>query len=198
MYYILLMEISKPQPRRSRNAPASCSSVSFDSFLFVDNVTNSRIVLKEARRHYQASKPASQHKLEQEKEVNSLSECLSTLKSTKLFQMDSLRTKLFKSTHNNRTASSCALQETKRGLRVLIETSINELSMRELRQCFDDPAHRIDARIIALQSLSGHQLTKENIEALLASKDPKDAASGLRKADRTLPADSSFELKEEK
>lgn len=192
------MEISKPQHRRSRNTPATCSNVSFDSFLFVDNVTNSRIVLKEARRHYQANKPASQHKLEQEKEVNSLNECLSTLKSTKLFQLDSLRSKLFKSTHNSRTTSSSALQETKRGLRVLIEASINELSMRELRQCFDNPDHRIDARIIALQSLSGHQLTKDNIEALLTSKDPKECASGLRKADRSPPADSSFELKEEK
>jgi hypothetical protein len=27
-------------------------SLSFDSFLFVDNITNSRIMLKDARRHY--------------------------------------------------------------------------------------------------------------------------------------------------
>lgn len=111
--------MSKAQPRRSRVSRAKCSNVSFDSFLFVDNVTNSRIVLKEARRHYRG-KPASQHKLEQEKEVNSLSECLSTLKSTKLFQMDSLRSKLFKSAHSPKAASTCALQQTKRDLRVLI------------------------------------------------------------------------------
>lgn len=129
-YNILLMEISKAQHRRSRNRPAACSNVSFDSFLFVDNVTNSRIVLKEARRHYQANNPPSQHKLEEEKQLNNLNECLSTLKSTKLFQMDSLRSKIFKSIHNSKSTSSTALQETKRGLRVLIEASINELSMR--------------------------------------------------------------------
>lgn len=192
------MEIPKAQQRRSRNRPGASSNVSFDSFLFVDNVTNSRIVLKEARRHYQAGSPPSQHKLEQEKELNSLSECLSTLKSTKLFQMDSLRSKLFKSAHHGKAASSAGLQETKRGLRVLIEASINELSMRELRECFSDPHHRIDARIIALQSLSGHKLTKENIEALLSSKDAKDGQAGLRKADRGQLVDASFELKEEK
>lgn len=70
--------------------------------------------------------------------------------------------------------------------------------MRELRECFRDPAHRIDARIIALQSLSGHQLTKENIEALLASKDPDSSGKGLRKAESGQLGDCGFELKEER
>ena len=42
------------------------SSVSYDSFLFVDNVTNSRIMLKDARKHYDSRKPASKHNLEQQ------------------------------------------------------------------------------------------------------------------------------------
>jgi hypothetical protein len=114
-----------PNPPRDPSKTRHSSSVSFDSFLFVDNVTNSRIVLKDARRHYEKVKQPSRHKLEEEKDVNTLNECLSTLKSTKLFQMDSLRSKIFKSTHVAKSNSTNTLQETKRGLRTLIESSIN-------------------------------------------------------------------------
>ncbi len=101
-----------------------CPTVSYDSFLFVDNVTNSRIMLKDARKHYESRQTPSKHHIEEEQELNALSDCLSTLKSTKLFQMDSLRTKLFRSAHTRKASTESDLQETKRGLRQLIEASI--------------------------------------------------------------------------
>lgn len=114
----------------SAKAVRHCASVSYDSFLFVDNITNSRIMLKDARKHYESRRAPSQHHLEQQQELNVLSDCLSTLKSTKLFQMDSLRTKLFRSVHAKKPNDADDLQQTKRGLRQLIEASIEELSIR--------------------------------------------------------------------
>lgn len=143
--------IQKGREREVRHT----ASVSFDSFLFVDNITNSRIILKDARKHYESRRSPSQHRLEQQQEVNALSDCLSTLKSTKLFQMDSLRTKLFRSVHARKDIPE-DLTQTKRGLRHLIETSIEEMSMRELRLCLADPSRRVEPRIIALQSLAAH------------------------------------------
>ncbi len=101
----------KPSHHKA-NSTNTChsSTVSFDSFLFVDNVTNSRIVLKEARKHYEPHKSLSKHKIEEKEQLNTLHECLSTLKSTKLFQMHSLRNKIFKSTHNNQTSKPHNIQ----------------------------------------------------------------------------------------
>jgi hypothetical protein len=48
----------KLRPTHRKGASSSVKAVrqspslSFDSFLFVDNITNSRIMLKDARRHY--------------------------------------------------------------------------------------------------------------------------------------------------
>jgi hypothetical protein len=57
-YNIRYLEMRKLRPTHRKGASSSVKAVrqspslSFDSFLFVDNITNSRIMLKDARRHY--------------------------------------------------------------------------------------------------------------------------------------------------
>jgi hypothetical protein len=74
--------------------------------VFVDNITNNKIILKDARKEYETNHhnrmEVTQMHYDNLKELDKLNECVSTLKTTKLFQMDSLRNKIFKSTHNNK------------------------------------------------------------------------------------------------
>jgi len=77
----------------------------------------------------------------------------------------------------------------------MIESSIEELSLRELRECFANPNHRIDSRIIALQSLTAHKLTKSNIESLLEAPHPKSQTNPNRIKMNQTTEEDSFELK---
>lgn len=62
----------RPAQGKEAKTTKHTSCVSYDSFLFVDNVTNSRIVLKDVRKHYESFKKPTRVTLEQEKEVSNL------------------------------------------------------------------------------------------------------------------------------
>lgn len=47
---------NRPSQTNEGKTTKHTSCVSYDSFLFVDNVTNSRIALKDVRKHYQTIK----------------------------------------------------------------------------------------------------------------------------------------------
>lgn len=121
VYSIMPRWSQSKQPRRHprfSKPQLHYSSLNFDSFTFVDNFTNTKITMSEARKQYPLQRRASQQKnnCEAQKELNNLNECISTLKSTKLFQLDSLRHKIFKSIHNNtiETNDEENLKQTKR------------------------------------------------------------------------------------
>ena len=67
--------------------------------------------------------------------MDKLNNCLAMLKTTKLFQMDALRNKLFKSAHHSRTPtheSESEIHETKIGLKKMLKMSIDEINKKEL------------------------------------------------------------------
>jgi hypothetical protein len=70
------------------------------------------------------------------------------------------------------------------------------MSIRELRECFADPSHRVQPSIIALQSLSGHKLTKSSIESLLGGVPPPKPLPQPARISRERSAEElSFEAK---
>jgi hypothetical protein len=127
------------QNKRSFDRHKKTQDLSFNSFSFTDNVTNNKILLREAKEQYPHSQPAAtppyqarQSQVTQQ-EIHNLTNCIALLKTTKLFQMDSLRSKLFKSAHHSRQASQIPdedLSQTKQGLKKILETSIHELNRK--------------------------------------------------------------------
>ncbi len=87
-----------------------------------------------------------------------------------MFQMDSLRHKLFRSAHHSRQQtfeSEQDINETKRDLERMIKTSIEDLSRKELHGWLNGPNKRINPKIMALQRLPDTKLTKANLLTLI-------------------------------
>lgn len=108
--------------------------------------------------------------MHKKKEVNKLNSCISLLKTTKMFQMDSLRSKLFRSAHHTRQPSLESEQEilsTKRGLQKLLENTISDLSRKELDEWLVGTKKNIDPKIMGLQNLSGLKLNRTNLLHLI-------------------------------
>jgi len=101
--------LTKTRPHRLSKPRIEPSSINFDAFTFVDNITNTKITMSEARNKYShQNRRASEQKPSEhaQREINNINECISTLKSTKLFQMDSLRHKIFKTLHQPKKATN--------------------------------------------------------------------------------------------
>lgn len=87
----------------------------------------------------------------------------------------------------------------KRRLRQLIEGSITDVSVKELRECIADPNRRVDPQVIALQSFTGHRLTKSNLLHLIRKiKAPTSTAQPTGSGLKRVETDCEVEIPEER
>ena len=87
--------------------PSPTKPISYDSFIYADRLTNHKIVIGEARKSYDPSKRKGKNENrsryskkivlpEKKKEMEEINECLSLIKTTKMFQKATLKNKIFK------------------------------------------------------------------------------------------------------
>lgn len=179
-------------------------SLNFGAFTFVDNLTNKKITMEDAKRQYTTHRRESHQQLERtqaQKELNDVNEYISTLKTTKLFQMDSLRNKLFKSGHHQ-SAHTEGIQEhlkqTKRQLRDLLQASISEMSVNELRSCLADPTRSVDPHIMSLQAFKGTHLSKNELLKVVKGVRRQPKKKVIKPKRHVVVDDDPVEFKEEK
>lgn len=167
--------------------------INYDSFFYIDKLTNNKIQLGAAKDIYAqrekrampqpvaqtrprkaAQQSCRQKEYSQMKEMEEINDCFSIMKSTKLFQMENLKNKLFRAGEETDSKEhlqiDCMIKKKKK-IREFIEGHLNALCLQEFRK-YMEPTGRervklINPSLLNIHKAMSNKISKHNIEKII-------------------------------